>query len=63
MEEVLRSDYADLISMSRPFVRDSLVVKKIREGKENAVTCTSCNKCLAAVFNEMPLRCYAANSR
>jgi 2,4-dienoyl-CoA reductase-like NADH-dependent reductase (Old Yellow Enzyme family) len=59
MEEVLQSGYADLISMSRPFVRDSLVVKKIREGKENAVTCTSCNKCLAAVFNEMPLRCYA----
>lgn len=35
------------ISMSRPFIREPLIVKKFKEGKADRVSCVSCNKCLA----------------
>ncbi len=58
MNEVLEKQYADCISMSRPFIREPFIVKKIKEGKTEAVACISCNRCLAAVPNNMPLQCY-----
>lgn len=58
MEEVLEKDYADFISMSRPFIREPYLVKQIKEGKTDSVACASCNKCFAAVANDMPVRCY-----
>jgi len=58
MEEVLEKRYADFISMSRPFIREPYIVKKIREGKVEAVSCVSCNRCFAAIVNNMPVRCY-----
>ncbi len=58
MEEILGKQYADCISMSRPFIREPLIVKRIKEGKAEAVACISCNKCLAAVPNNIPVRCY-----
>ncbi len=61
MEEVLEKGYADFISMSRPFIRQPLLVKEIKEGKTEAVSCVSCNKCLAAVANDMPVACYNKN--
>ena len=33
MEEILEAGHADFISMSRPFIRDPFVVKRIKEGK------------------------------
>ncbi|MBN1829617.1 MAG: NADH:flavin oxidoreductase [Deltaproteobacteria bacterium] len=58
MAEILEKGYADGISMSRPFVREPLLVKRLREGKTEVASCVSCNKCLAAVANDRPLRCY-----
>ena len=58
MTETLEKGYADCISMSRPFIRDPFLVKRIQEGKTDAASCISCNKCLAAVANNLPLRCY-----
>jgi 2,4-dienoyl-CoA reductase-like NADH-dependent reductase (Old Yellow Enzyme family) len=58
MEEVLERGYADLISMSRPFIREPFIVKKIRKGEGQVVSCVSCNKCLAAIATERPVRCY-----
>ncbi|MCJ7782551.1 MAG: NADH:flavin oxidoreductase [Desulfobacterales bacterium] len=58
MNEALEKQYADCISMSRPFIREPFIVKKIKEGKTEAVACVSCNRCLAAVPNNMPVRCY-----
>ena len=58
MREALEKQYADCISMSRPFIREPFIVKKIREGKAEAVACVSCNRCLAAVANNMPVQCY-----
>ena len=58
MEAVLNNGWADLISMSRPFIREPNLVERIREGKIDSVSCVSCNKCFAAVANLMPVRCY-----
>jgi 2,4-dienoyl-CoA reductase-like NADH-dependent reductase (Old Yellow Enzyme family) len=58
MEEILEKQYADCISMSRPFIREPFIVKRIREGMAEAVACVSCNRCFAAGANNMPVRCY-----
>ena len=59
MEEVLEKGYADFVSMSRPFIREPFLVRRIKEGKTSAATCVSCNKCFAALGNHMPVRCYS----
>lgn len=58
MEMAVASGAADFISMSRPFIRDPFLVKKIREKKIDRVSCVSCNRCFAAVPNEIPVYCY-----
>jgi len=58
MEEVIKNGLADLISMSRPFIREPNIVNKIMEGKVESVACVSCNKCFAAAANYMPVYCY-----
>jgi 2,4-dienoyl-CoA reductase-like NADH-dependent reductase (Old Yellow Enzyme family) len=58
MEYVLENNYADFISMSRPFMREPYLVKKIKEAKMDKVSCVSCNKCMAAVINNIPIYCY-----
>ena len=58
MENILSNGYADFISLSRPFIRESFLVKKIKEGKMKVVSCISCNRCFAAVANNFPVYCY-----
>jgi 2,4-dienoyl-CoA reductase-like NADH-dependent reductase (Old Yellow Enzyme family) len=58
MEEVLERGYADFISMSRPFIREPFLVDRIKRGETTEVSCVSCNRCLAAVANDMPAYCY-----
>jgi 2,4-dienoyl-CoA reductase-like NADH-dependent reductase (Old Yellow Enzyme family) len=58
MEEVIENKYADFISISRPLIREPSLVMRFKEGKADEAACVSCNNCLAAVFNGLPLRCY-----
>ena len=58
MENVLRSEVADLIGMSRPFIREPRLVKRIRERRTDSASCVSCNRCLAAIAQDMAVRCY-----
>jgi 2,4-dienoyl-CoA reductase-like NADH-dependent reductase (Old Yellow Enzyme family) len=58
MEEIIGQNYADFISMSRPFIREPFLVKNFKEGKQDKAACISCNRCLAAVPNDFPVRCY-----
>jgi len=58
MEELVEGKYADLISMSRPFIREPFLVKRFREGTADEASCISCNKCFAAIANNLPVRCY-----
>ena len=58
MENILDNNYADMISLSRPFIKEPFLVKNLREGKINKTSCESCNRCLAAVACHLPIKCY-----
>jgi len=58
MEETIQNNHADFISMCRPFIRDPLLVKNIKENNIERVSCISCNRCLAAVPNNFAVKCY-----
>ena len=58
MEEVVEKNYADFISMSRPFIREPFLVNKIKEGQLDRASCVSCNRCMAAIPNDHPVYCY-----
>ena len=58
MERILQSGVADMIGMSRPFVREPALVRRIRLGRTDAASCVSCNRCFAAIASDIPLRCY-----
>ena len=53
MERFVAEGKVDLISMSRPFIREPFLVKKFREGVVAKSDCISCNKC----FNPRGLSC------
>ena len=58
MEKILKNNYADFISMARPFIREPHLVKAFKEGKKSEASCISCNRCFAAAMNEFPIKCY-----
>jgi len=58
MEEIVQNGCADFISIARPFLREPFLIKKFMEGKTESASCTSCNRCLAAVVNQIQVRCY-----
>jgi len=58
MEETISNGFADFISMARPFIREPNLVNRIKDKKIDRVSCVSCNRCLAAVPNDIPVKCY-----
>lgn len=58
-EEVLKSGYADMVSMARPFLADSEFVNKAQKGLENEInTCIGCNQaCLDHIFERKNATC------
>jgi len=57
MEKVLEEGHADLISLSRPFIREPNLVRRFQEGKTET-SCVSCNRCFAAMIAGEPIRCF-----
>ena len=43
--------------MSRPLIREPYLVKNFKAGKQNDVSCVSCNQCFAAMVHNFHLRC------
>ncbi|MCK4937141.1 MAG: NADH:flavin oxidoreductase [Methanosarcinales archaeon] len=52
MEKMLEGGYADMVALSRPFIREPELVVKFRKGVLEA-ECTSCNGC----FDESGMKC------
>ncbi len=46
MENMVLEGRVDLVSMSRPFIREPALVQKFREGRIGRSECISCNKCM-----------------
>lgn len=60
MEEIsaaLESGAADYVSMSRPFIIERDIVRRLQEGKQTASRCIMCNYC-AIMVEEGALRCW-----
>jgi 2,4-dienoyl-CoA reductase (NADPH2) len=59
VESVLARGDADLVSMARPMLADSQLVKKAREGREDEInTCIACNPaCLDHTFTRRETSC------
>jgi 2,4-dienoyl-CoA reductase-like NADH-dependent reductase (Old Yellow Enzyme family) len=53
MERFVSDGKVDLVSMSRPFIRDPFIVKKFRKGDTGKSACISCNGC----FNVRGIYC------
>lgn len=58
-EKIVEAGRADLVSLSRPFIRDPFLVKHFREGLAAGSECISCNKC----FNPRGIRCAELNKK
>ena len=58
-ERVLENNEADLISMARPFLADSQLFLKIKEGRDQEInTCIACNQaCLDHAFARKEVSC------
>jgi 2,4-dienoyl-CoA reductase-like NADH-dependent reductase (Old Yellow Enzyme family) len=59
MEKVLEEGTVDIISMSRPFIREIRLVDDLRKGSPQ-VACVNCNKCLATTVRDDPIVCFYA---
>ena len=57
MARVVSSDGADLLSMSRPLIREPYLVRRWKNGKQDKAACISCNQCFEN-WMFRPLRCY-----
>ncbi|MDH4122884.1 MAG: NADH:flavin oxidoreductase [Thermoplasmata archaeon] len=45
MAEMIKGGFADMISMSRPLIREPDIVAKLIAGRKEDATCVSCNRC------------------
>jgi len=57
IEGILGEGKADAVSMSRPFIIEPNIVKKLQEGKQERSKCIQCNFCVIAAETK-PLKCY-----
>jgi 2,4-dienoyl-CoA reductase-like NADH-dependent reductase (Old Yellow Enzyme family) len=58
MEDAVTRGDTEFVSLCRPLIREPFLVKNFHERKVQAALCNNCNKCLAALANDMPVRCY-----
>ena len=56
-EDIVSSGDADMVSMSRPFIREPDIVARWQRGDTAPAKCISCAKCLGAGMRGGPLRC------
>jgi 2,4-dienoyl-CoA reductase-like NADH-dependent reductase (Old Yellow Enzyme family) len=57
MEEVIQNGEADLISLSRPLIKEPTIIRDWQQGDRHRATCISCNKCFEALLEGQALHC------
>jgi 2,4-dienoyl-CoA reductase-like NADH-dependent reductase (Old Yellow Enzyme family) len=56
-QDIVNSGDADLISMSRPFIRQPDLIARWQRGETKVAACISCNRCLGIAWKGEPLEC------
>jgi len=57
MEGIIQQNYADCVSMCRPFIREPDIVHRWQTGNRKPAACISCNLCMERVDSGKPLEC------
>jgi 2,4-dienoyl-CoA reductase-like NADH-dependent reductase (Old Yellow Enzyme family) len=57
MEEIIQNNEADLISLSRPLIREPSLINDWKRGDRHRSKCISCNKCLEELRKGETLQC------
>ncbi|OHT10688.1 oxidoreductase, FAD/FMN-binding family protein [Tritrichomonas foetus] len=57
INEILDQEKVDLISLSRPLIREPNLIKRFKQNKATESQCKSCNHCLYSIAFGNPLRC------
>jgi 2,4-dienoyl-CoA reductase-like NADH-dependent reductase (Old Yellow Enzyme family) len=56
-EDIIASNDADMVSLSRPFIREPRLVSRWLKGDARPALCISCNRCFPIVGRGEPLEC------
>jgi 2,4-dienoyl-CoA reductase-like NADH-dependent reductase (Old Yellow Enzyme family) len=56
-QNIVDSGDADLISMSRPFIREPGLIARWQKGEVEPASCLTCNRCMGIVRRGEPLEC------
>jgi 2,4-dienoyl-CoA reductase-like NADH-dependent reductase (Old Yellow Enzyme family) len=56
-ERLVDEDFADYISMSRPYIREPRLIARWQSGNLRKATCISCNGCLGAARSGQGMYC------
>jgi 2,4-dienoyl-CoA reductase-like NADH-dependent reductase (Old Yellow Enzyme family) len=56
-EDIIDSGDADMISMSRPFIREPHLVLRWQKGDTSPAKCISCGKCMPIAIKQELLEC------
>lgn len=57
VEEIFKNNETDFIGMCRPFIRETGLIKRWKNGDHKKATCISCNKCCLSTIKGLPLAC------
>ena len=57
INQILDNNSADLVSFCRPFIRESNLINRWKEGDETKARCISCNNCYATIVSPDGLHC------
>ncbi|MBW2108622.1 MAG: NADH:flavin oxidoreductase [Deltaproteobacteria bacterium] len=57
IDTILRAGHADLVSMSRPFIREPALIKRWKQGDRKKAACISCNQCFSTGLSRRGLHC------
>ncbi len=58
IERILEQGHADLVSMSRPLIREPDLPKRWKAGDMTRAECISCNRCFIEIGFDKPVRCF-----
>lgn len=57
MEDAIKSGACDIVSLSRAFIREPILVNDLKSGKIKELSCISCNRCFFEAMAEKPCKC------
>jgi len=63
MEEIIQKQEADLISLSRPLIREPGIINEWKRGDRHRAKCISCNHCFEGLMKRKGLRCFQEERR